>query len=63
MGAAYHNYGGSEVELDDIRMQAPDKELIFTETSIGTWNNGRSLPARLNDDMEHVVFRHGKPYV
>lgn len=56
VGAAYHNYGGSEAELDDIRMQAPDKELIFTETSIGTWNNGRSLPARLNDDMEHVVL-------
>lgn len=56
VGAAYHNYGGSEAELDDIRMQAPDKELIFTETSIGTWNNGRSLSARLNDDMEHVVL-------
>ena len=29
-GAAYHNYGGTESELDNIRMQAPDKELIFT---------------------------------
>lgn len=55
-GAAYHNYGGTESELDNIRMQAPGKELIFTETSIGTWNNGHSLQERLNDDMEHVVL-------
>ena len=56
VGAAYHNYGGAESELDNIRRLAPGKELIFTETSIGTWNNGRSLKARLNDDMEHVVL-------
>ena len=56
VGAAYHNYGGSETELDDIRKQAPEKELIFSETSIGTWNDGRNLQKRLLDDMEHVVL-------
>lgn len=42
-GAAYHNYGGNREELNDIRCQRPDKELIFTETSIGMWNDGRNL--------------------
>jgi len=37
-GAAYHNYGGSVSELDDIHRQAPEKNLYFTEASIGSWN-------------------------
>lgn len=55
-GAAYHNYGGHPDELLDIHEKAPDKELIFTETSIGTWNDGKNLSKRLMDDMEHVAF-------
>ncbi|MGQ1891450.1 glycoside hydrolase family 30 protein [Thermophagus sp. OGC60D27] len=55
-GAAYHNYGGDSQELLDIHQKAPDKELIFTETSIGTWNDGRDLSIRLMDDMEHVAL-------
>lgn len=55
-GAAYHNYGGNRQELLDIRQQRPDKELIFTETSIGTWNDGRNLATRLMDDMEEVAL-------
>ncbi|PPL01665.1 glycoside hydrolase family 30 protein [Parapedobacter indicus] len=55
-GAAYHNYGGNRQELLDIRQQRPDKELIFTETSIGTWNDGRNLTTRLMDDMEEVAL-------
>ncbi len=55
-GAAYHNYGGARSELLDIQQQAPDKELIFTETSIGTWNDGRNLAVRLMDDMEEVAL-------
>ena len=34
-GAAYHNYGGDMAELGDIHNKS-DKELVFTETSIGT---------------------------
>ncbi len=55
-GAAYHNYGGVKSELLDIHEQAPDKELVFTETSIGTWNDGRNLSLRLMDDMEEVAL-------
>ncbi|MGI6224372.1 MAG: glycoside hydrolase family 30 protein [Prevotella sp.] len=56
VGAAYHDYGGSNSELSDIYSQAPDKELIFSETSIGTWNDGRNLSARLLEDMQNVVL-------
>lgn len=54
VGAAYHNYGGNKDELLDIYSKAPDKELIFTETSIGTWNDGRNLSRRLIEDMREV---------
>lgn len=37
-GSAWHNYGGSVSELDRIVREAPDKEIYFTEASIGTWN-------------------------
>ncbi len=56
VGAAYHNYGGSYSELADIHNQAPGKELIFTETSIGTWNDGRNLSTRLMPDMQEVAL-------
>lgn len=55
-GAAYHNYGGNRKELNDINNQFPDKELIFTETSIGMWNDGRNLEMRLMEDMEEVAL-------
>ncbi|MGQ1948479.1 glycoside hydrolase family 30 protein [Geofilum sp. OHC36d9] len=55
-GAAYHNYGGDKSELLDIHEKAPDKALIFTETSIGTWNNGHDLSQRLMDDMAEVAL-------
>lgn len=56
VGSAWHDYGGSVTELDDINNQAPDKEVIFTETSIGTWNDGRNLSARLLADMQNLVY-------
>ena len=37
-GSAWHNYGGNVSELDRIVREAPDKEIYFTEASIGTWN-------------------------
>jgi len=55
-GAAYHNYGGKRQELNLIHNSNPEKELIFTETSIGTWNDGRNLKARLLADMEDVAL-------
>ena len=53
-GAAYHNYGGDKAELIHVHEQAPDKELVFTETSIGTWNDGHNLEKRLIEDMEEI---------
>jgi glucosylceramidase len=55
-GAAYHNYGGRRNELLNIHNAFPDKELIFTETSIGTWNDGRNLAVRLLNDMQEVAL-------
>ena len=55
-GAAYHNYGGDKAELLDIHGKNPDRELLFTETSIGTWNDGRNLEVRLIDDMREVAL-------
>lgn len=55
-GAAYHNYGGNRNELLRIGEQRPDKELIFTETSIGMWNDGRNLSKRLVEDMREVAL-------
>jgi len=55
-GAAYHNYGGNKDELLDIHAKHPDRELVFTETSIGTWNDGRNLEVRLIDDMREVAL-------
>lgn len=56
VGAAYHNYGGDKDELTDIASKMPGKELIFTETSIGTWNRGRDLRRRLVDDVREVTL-------
>lgn len=55
-GAAYHNYGGDKSELFDIHNKYPDRELVFTETSIGTWNDGRNLEVRLIEDMREVAL-------
>jgi len=55
-GAAYHNYGGDRSELLDIHNRYPNRELVFTETSIGTWNDGRNLATRLIEDMREVAL-------
>ncbi len=36
-GAAYHAYGGDVSEMKRVRDARPDKELYFTEQSIGAW--------------------------
>ena len=40
----------------NIHQAYPEKELLFTETSIGTWNSGRDLSKRLMEDMEEVAL-------
>lgn len=55
-GAAYHNYGGHRSEMQKIHEAAPDKELIFSEASIGEWNNGRDLSKSLLRDVEDLAI-------
>ena len=51
---AVKQLSGNREELLDVHAQAPDMELVFTETSIGTWNRGNDLSLALNRDMEEV---------
>ena len=37
-GSAWHNYGGNVSELDNIAAANPEKDIYFTEASIGEWN-------------------------
>ena len=61
-GSAWHNYGGSVSELDNIRAAAPDKTIYFTEASIGTWNY--NFESCVIDDFESIFLgtlsRYGK---
>lgn len=56
VGSAWHDYGGEASELDRINSRLPGKEVIFTEASIGTWNDGRNLQKRLLTDMNRLVY-------
>ena len=63
-GCAWHDYGGRYTEVDDIQQKAPNMEHIFTETSIGKWNDGRNLDKHLVNDFNnlilHFVNRYGR---
>jgi glucosylceramidase len=54
-GAAYHNYGGSQDELNNIHNQRPDKELVFSEASIGEWHDGRNLSSNFVGSVEESL--------
>ena len=65
-GAAYHSYGGSPVELDNIHKKAPEKNLYFTEQSIGTWNYqsfGQSLMSEMKNTCIGTVTRWCKAVI
>ena len=61
-GSAWHNYGGSVTTLDKIHGSYPDKEIYFTEASIGTWNYtyGTRLIEDFRDIFLGTLARHGK---
>ena len=42
--------------MNNIHKANPEKSLLFTETSIGTWNSGRDLRKRLLEDMREVAL-------
>ncbi len=53
-GSAWHNYGGNVSELDQIIYEYPDKEIYFTEASIGEWNY--SFDGCLLNDFESIFM-------
>lgn len=53
-GSAWHNYGGDVSELSHIASAAPDKEIYFTEASIGTWNY--DFGNCLTYDFQHIFM-------
>lgn len=55
-GSAFHDYAGSQDALNMVHQEYPNKELLFTESSIGTWNSGRDLTVRLLADMETLMM-------
>ena len=61
-GSAWHNYGGSVSVLDKIHSRYPEKEIYFTEASIGTWNY--NFDACLINDFRDIFLgtlgRYGK---
>ena len=66
-GSAWHNYGGSVSELDKIHDSAPDKDIYFTEASIGQWNYGqpgRGFASLFEEDFRDIFLgtlsRYGK---
>lgn len=66
-GAAYHAYGGHVSEMDSIHNIRPDKNLYFTETSIGLWGDGYSFEGDLTWNMREVclgsINRHCKAVI
>ncbi len=54
-GSAWHSYGGHYSELDEIIAVNPDKEIFFTEASIGEWNH-QTFDANFLGDFEYQFF-------
>ena len=55
-GAAYHNYGGDKEELNNVHNAWPDKELVFSESTQGDWNDGSNFSARFLEDMQDITL-------
>lgn len=54
-GAAYHNYGGYLDELSKIHNANPDKQLLFTEWTAGTWSHGVGISEVIQDTWALVL--------
>ncbi len=61
-GSAWHSYGGNVSTLDKVHGAFPDKDIYFTEASIGSW--GYSFDGCLINDFRDVILgtlgRYGK---
>ena len=61
-GTAWHSYGGSVSVLDNVFSSFPDKEIYFTEASIGTWNHQNfsdNFTADFREEFIGVLMRGG----
>ncbi len=54
-GSAWHSYGGHYSELDEIVASNPEKEIYFTEASIGEWNH-KTFNQNFLADFEFLFF-------
>ncbi len=61
-GSAWHNYGGDPSVLDGIHAAYPDKEIFFTEASIGAWNYdfGKCLVWDFSNIFIGTLSRYGR---
>lgn len=57
-GSCWHNYGGrvEDIAQDVVWGDWSDMELLFTEASIGEWNNADDLYLSLSRDMDELVI-------
>ena len=55
-GAAYHAYGGDKSEMLYVHNERPDKNLYFTEISIGEWGDGYSFGGDLMWNIREVCI-------
>ncbi|NOU48894.1 MAG: glucosylceramidase [Bacteroidales bacterium] len=55
-GAAYHAYGGEVAEMLDIHNKRPNKNLYFTEMSIGLWGSGYTFAGDFMWNMREVCL-------
>ncbi len=53
-GSAWHNYSGDVSTLDQIAYEFPDKDIYFTEASIGEWNY--SFSSCVLNDFESIFM-------
>ncbi len=54
-GSAWHSYGGHYSELDEIVAANPEKDIYFTEASIGEWNH-QTFGQNFLGDFEYLFF-------
>lgn len=56
-GSAWHNYGGNVSVLNTVHSRYPDKEILFTEASIGKWNyDNNKFAGQLAEDFEQIIL-------
>lgn len=55
-GAAFHNYGGNASEMTYVHNLYPDKDLLFTEWSAGSWSHPGVGMEGITTDARALLF-------